>query len=335
MDTTLLLIPGALLLSIVVGYILISFVGEEESEDTKITQKRLLKIKNKEYDLPATKVSGEGNKTLMQAIISDEGYKFALFGRFFERFNFVIKLKQQLKLADLKTDISQFMVMVLFIFVIGTLFALITPLRPVAALFGLAVAFGLPFLMIKLRIAKKLTTFTAQLPDALGLISSSLRAGHSLTSAFAIVVHELPDPIASLFKTVCEDINLGRDTKEALDNMIENMPGSLDLRFFVTAVLIQKEIGGNLAEILDSLNDTIRERFKLLGQLKAQTAQASLSGIVLALAPVFIGGVIWLLNPTYMEPLFNSSLGKGAIMLAVFLGVLGYAVIKKITNIRV
>jgi len=207
---------------------------------------------------------------------------------------------------------------------------------PVGGLLGGTIlGVGVPFFVIKFKTNKRLNLFSSQLPDALGLVASSLRAGHSINAAFAIVVNELSDPIAGIFRMGCEDMNLGRSTKEALENMINNMPGSIDLRFFVTAVLIQREIGGNLAEILDSLNDTIRERFKLLGQLKAQTAQARLSGIVLALAPVFIAGVIYLLNPEYMEPLFTHALGKLAVGIAVFLGVVGYLVIKKITTIKV
>jgi tight adherence protein B len=113
------------------------------------------------------------------------------------------------------------------------------------------------------------------------------------------------------------------------------MPESIDLRFFITAVLIQREIGGNLAEILDSLGHTIRERFKLIGQLNAQTAQAKMSGIVLALAPVVIGSLIWLMNPSYMKPLFSTLIGQLALSASVLMGILGFFCIKYVTNIKV
>lgn len=327
-----------LMLIIVIGYIVFSMQPEEVSEDIKLTQKRLLKIKNKEYDTPAAKVVDGAGQNLMKAILNEEEYSFAFLGKFLEKYNFMNKFKRVLKLANIKQDISQFIVMNFVLgLVIGLIaFFLFTGQNIITSMFiGLMGAVVPPFIIIKMKAGKRLNLFTAQLPDALALIASSLRAGHSLPSAFTLVTQELPEPVCSVFRSASEDINLGRSTKEAMDSMAALMPGSIDLRFFVTAVLIQREIGGNLAEILDSLNNTIRERFKLLGQLKSQTAQASLSGLVLALAPVFIGGIIYLLNPQYMEPLFSSALGKMAIGLAVFLGVVGFLIIRKITNIRV
>jgi len=132
-----------------------------------------------------------------------------------------------------------------------------------------------------------------------------------------------------------DDVSLGRDTREALEGMTQMIPQSVDLRFFVTAVLIQREIGGNLIEILDKLSDTIRERFKLAGQLKAQTAQAKMSGFVLAIAPIAIGFLIWFLNPEYMEPLFSTSLGKMGLGGAFLSAVTGFIIILKITDIRI
>ena len=327
----------SLFLVIIIAYIIFSAQGEEVSEEMKVTQTRLLKIKNKEYDLHVQKQTSN-DKGLMQALLSDEEYSIAFIGKFLDKYNFIHSLKKALKQADIKIDVTQFILAVFVMSVILTGLMFIGPTGGnifVAIPLGLIGAMVPALLIIKIKTGKRLNKFTAQLPDALSLIASSLRAGHSLPSAFAIVVNELPEPVSSIFRTACEDINLGRSTKEALDGMVHSMPGSIDLRFFITAVLIQREIGGNLAEILDNLNNTIRERFKLLGQLKAQTAQASLSGIVLALAPVFIGGVIYLLNPEYMEPLFNSTLGKAAIGIAVFLGVVGFLIIRKITNIRV
>ena len=142
-------------------------------------------------------------------------------------------------------------------------------------------------------------------------------------------------PINQIFRIVVDDISLGRDTKEALDNMTAVVPDSLDLRFLVTAILIQREIGGNLAEILDNLNHTIRERFKLLGELKAQTAQSKMSGLVLAFAPFFIGIVVYMLNPTYMDPLFNTLPGRIALGGSGASAVFGFLIIKKITDIKI
>ncbi|MEW5821437.1 MAG: type II secretion system F family protein [Cyanobacteriota bacterium] len=326
------------MITVIIGYVVFDIQPEEASEEMKVTQSRLKKIKNKEYDTKATVVKEASSKGLMTAILSDNQYRIAILGTFLDKFNVFIKIKKALKLADIKMDITQFISTVVVAGVVVSALTFVFLARGnliVVAVMFLLITIVLPMFVIKMKMKKRLAIFTSQLPDALGLISSSLRAGHSLPSAFSIVVQELGEPISAIFKTACEDINLGRSTKEALDGMVDNMPESIDLRFFVTAVLIQREIGGNLAEILDNLNDTIRERFKLLGQLKAQTAQASLSGIVLALAPLFIGGIIYLLNPQYMSPLFDNFLGQMAIGTAVFLGVVGFLIIRKITNIKV
>lgn len=176
--------------------------------------------------------------------------------------------------------------------------------------------------------------FTQQFPDALNMISSSLRAGHPLLASFETVVQEMPKPVSTVFKTPVDEISLGIDVKEALNSMVKLIPDSLDLKFFVTAVLIQRDVGGNLAELLDGLSTTIRERFKLLGQLKAQTAQTRFSGIILSVMPPLVGGGIFLLSPEYMEPLLKTQQGNLALLGAVFLTLLGLYSINKITNIE-
>ena len=192
-----------------------------------------------------------------------------------------------------------------------------------------------PLLSAKMRIKKRLRLFTQQFSDALGMIASSLRAGHSLLAAFQMVAQEMPEPISQIFKIATDDISLGKDVREALEAMSQYMPDSQDLRFFITAVLIQREIGGNLAEILDSLNYTIRERFKLLGQIESQTAQAKLSGLVLGFAPAVIGGIIWTINPAYMMPLFKTMPGICSLIISGIQTIVGFIIIQKITNIRV
>jgi len=201
-------------------------------------------------------------------------------------------------------------------------------------LMGIAVA-TVPFFFIKMKISKNFKQFSLYFPDTLALIANSLKAGHSLLSSFQLVSTESPYPINKLFKNVADDISLGRDIREALEDMNNNMPESEDIKFFVTAVLIQKEIGGNLAEILDTLNNTIRERIKLMGMIKTQTSQAKISGIVLALAPVLIAVLVSLINPSYMAPLFNTFAGNAALAIALVMAVTGYLIINKITQIRV
>jgi tight adherence protein B len=202
------------------------------------------------------------------------------------------------------------------------------------SLFGFA-AFFLPTLYLKSLVNKRFLDFSQQFPDALNLMASSLRAGHPLFSAIDIVTEEMPKPISDVFESAKTDISLGIDTKEAFLGMTRVMPQSLDLRFFITAVLIQKEVGGNLAELLDALSATIRERFKLLGQLRVQTAQTRISGIVLGIVPVGVLLVIFFLNPEYIKPLFETKDGQIAFVISIALIIAGFVSIKKISSIEI
>lgn len=306
------------------------FLDSENGEEVA-TQKRLTKIKNKSFESDSNK----NVKKNLKIVIQDTEYKIKLIGVILSKLSITNKIKNMLKKADVDMTVDMLFMVSL---ISATPFLILAVLFPKMTLplviFGFLMTF-FPLLVLKIKINNKINTFTRQFPDALGLISSSLRAGHSLLSAFQIVVNEMPDPINKIFRIAVDDISLGRDTKDALGNMSDMIPESIDLRFFVTAVLIQREVGGNLAEILDSLGHTIRERFKMIGQLKAQTAQSKLSGIILCVVPVIIGFVIWFMNPEYMEPLFTTQVGKMALGGAITLGLVGFAAIFKITDIKI
>ncbi len=134
---------------------------------------------------------------------------------------------------------------------------------------------------------------------------------------------KMPKPISTVFATTTGDISLGIDTKDAFYSMSRVMPQSMDLRFFITAVLIQKEVGGNLAELLDSLSVTIRERFKLLGQLRVLTAQTRLSGAIIGFVPPLVLGAIYFMNPEYIKPLFTETQGQIALVVAICMSIMG------------
>ncbi|MEI7474027.1 MAG: type II secretion system F family protein [bacterium] len=294
--------------------------------------KRLRNIKNKVF---LTKKNESLRQQQFKAFFSSDEYRILFIGAILNRLKSTEKLKRMLKTADIKITVDILLLMSAGIFSFFFFLGLVIPANSVAfTVIGIILSYS-PFLMIRMRIKKRHELFSQQFPDALGLISSALRAGHSLSSSFALVINEMPEPTSQVFKVVVDDISLGRDTRDALDNMSNYMPESVDLRFFITAVLIQREIGGNLAEILDNLGHTIRERFKLIGQLNAQTAQAKMSGIVLALAPVAIGLLIWVMNPSYMKPLFENIMGQMALAMAVTMGFIGFLCIKQITNIKI
>jgi tight adherence protein B len=201
---------------------------------------------------------------------------------------------------------------------------------PAAAL-GL---FCLPLLWLWNKRRRRLNKFAAQLPDALELVARALRAGHSLGAGMHVVAEEMPPPISEEFGRVYEEQNLGIAVEESLKNVCDRVP-NLDLRFFVTSVGIQRQTGGDLAEILDKIGYVIRERYRILGQVKALTGEGRLSGIVLIALPFALFFYMLNVKPDYIEPLWTTELGKKMSVFAIIAQILGAITIKKIVNIKV
>jgi tight adherence protein B len=203
-------------------------------------------------------------------------------------------------------------------------------LAPLAGIVMFVVPFG--WLLNKRRV--RLKSFAAQLPDALELVARALRAGHSLAAGMHVVAEEMPCPIADEFNRVYEEQNLGIPVEEALKGMCDRVP-NLDLRFFVTSVLIQRQTGGDLAEILDKIGYVVRERFRILGQVKALTAEGRLSGVILIALPFGLFLMMLHIKPDYIEKLWTHPIGVKMSIAALIMQVLGAIVIKKIVNIKV
>lgn len=196
------------------------------------------------------------------------------------------------------------------------------------------VCLSLPFLWLLNKRRARLKKFAAQLPDALELVARALRAGHSLGAGMHVVAEEMPTPIADEFSRVFEETNLGIAIEDSMKSMCDRVP-NLDLRFFVTSVGIQRQTGGDLAEILDKIGYVVRERFRILGQVKALTGEGRLSGIVLIALPFALFGFMLNLKPDYVETLWTTDLGKKMSAFAIVAQVLGALVIRKIVNIKV
>ena len=207
-----------------------------------------------------------------------------------------------------------------------------TPL-PLVPVFMLLMSV-MPLMWLLLRRARRFKKFAAQLPDALELVARALRSGHSLSSGLFVVVEEMPMPICTEFGNAYEEQNLGVPIEQSLKNMLRRMP-NLDLKFFVTAVAIQRQSGGDLAEILDKIGHIIRERFKILGAVKALTGEGRISGIVLMALPIALFFAVYHLNPDYVMLLFTDELGRQMIAYAAGLQVAGALAIKKIVAIKV
>ncbi len=192
----------------------------------------------------------------------------------------------------------------------------------------------LPSIWIYFRRKKRLKKFAEQLPNALGLMARALRAGHSLGAGFQLIGTELNDPIAKEFTQVFEEQNLGIPLEEALEGLTDRVP-NLDLKFFCTAIILQRQTGGDLAEILDKIGHLIRERFKILGQIQALTGEGRLSGVVLLALPPVLFVTIYYLKPDYASLLFTDPLGQWMMGGAALMQLFGAIVIKKIINIKV
>lgn len=319
-----------LILSLIVGissaiFVWIIFILEKDLSPN--TLRRLDKIKNKSNASTSSDIKYE-----LDLSKQNIEYKIQALGQFLTNYKISQQIKEMIQLADVKWYVDTF-IFFSFACAFPLLIFLVTPFK-LMALFSI-VTFFLPTIQLQYLINKRFLDFSKQFPDALNLMASSLRAGHPLFAAIDVVTEEMPKPISDVFETVKKDISLGRDTKDAFYSMTKAMPKSIDLRFFITAVLIQKEVGGNLAELLDSLSETIRERFKLLGQLRVQTAQTRMSGMVIGIVPVMVLLVIFFMNPEYIKPLFETKDGQLALCIAIVLIITGFVSIKKISDIEI
>lgn len=287
------------------------------------TLRRLEKIKRKTNNETQEKINLD---------LPNYEYKIPYLEHILRKYKITEDIKKLIKLANVRLEVDTF----IFLSLLCGLPFLIFLITPFALLSILSIpAIFLPKLYLDSLINKRFLDFSKQFPDALNLMASSLRAGHTLNAAITIVAEEMPQPMSEVFITLQKDISLGIDTKEAFINMTQLIPKSIDLKFFSTAVLIQKEVGGNLAELLDKLSETIRERFKLLGQLRVQTAQTRLSGMIIAIVPIGVMLALLCLNPTYVKPLFNTPDGKLALVGAICLIIVGLFSIKKISSIDI
>lgn len=236
--------------------------------------------------------------------------------------------------ADVQMSASKFLTICVICAAVGAVICVATPtpkfLLPLFALIG----GGLPAVWLIMKRKKRMSKFNQQLPEALELLSRSLRAGHSLAAGMGLVASEMMDPISREFGRAFEEQNLGITLDEALEDMTIRVP-NMDLRFFATAVMLQKQTGGDLAEILDKIGKLIRDRFKLAGQIQALTGEGRLSGIVLLALPPTLFATMWYLNPEYAMVLFRDETGRLLLGGALVLQLVGALVIRKIINIKV
>jgi tight adherence protein B len=199
---------------------------------------------------------------------------------------------------------------------------------------GAALGFALPFIVLKVKRGKRMRAFEEQFPEGLDLIARALKAGHAFATGLKMVADEMPDPVGPEFRKTFDEQNFGLPLKDALDNLTHRMP-LLDVRFFSTAVLIQRETGGNLAEILENLGHVVRERFKILRQVRVYTAHGRFTGYVLLALPAVLCIALSFINPEHMNLLFRERIGQYMLMGALGMQTIGYLWIKQVIKIEV
>jgi len=239
-----------------------------------------------------------------------------------------------LEQAGLSWTLQTYLVMVLgwglaFGFFAGTLTGMWLP-----TLMAMALGCALPYLYIRNKRKRRVNKFESQLPESIDLLGRAIRAGHPLSSGLDMVAKETAEPSAGEFRRAFEEQRFGLPLEDSLMAVADRVP-LVDVRILVTAILIQRNVGGNLAEILDNIAYTIRERFKIRRQLRVYTAQGRMAGYVLAVLPVTVGLIIFSLNPDYMLTLFRDPIGKAALITAVVLQTIGYLWIRRIVNIEI
>jgi tight adherence protein B len=199
---------------------------------------------------------------------------------------------------------------------------------------ALLVGFVLPYAYVSYRRNKRFEKFEELFPEAIDTLARAVRAGHAFTTALEMITDEVAEPVASEFRQLYEEQKFGMPVRDALINLTERMP-LVDLKFFVTAVMLQRETGGNLAEILDNLSYVIRERFKIQRQVRVYTAQGRLTMALLMGMPPIIVTIMLILNPGFIRPLFSDPIGHTLLVAGITLQTIGYFVIRKIIRIQV
>jgi len=253
------------------------------------------------------------------------------------------RVARELARADLKFKVAEYYALVFMSTVVTAVLALLLQSSiPAASLaIGGVIGFFIPRFYVKRQQGIRLTKFNDQLGDMLNLMVNGLRAGYSTMQAMEAISRELPVPICDEFRRVVQEMQIGISMEKALENLLRRIP-SEDLDFVVTAINVQREVGGNLSEILDTISFTIRERVRIKGEIRVMTAQVRTSGAVLSLIPVFLGLALWFVSPEYIGSFFDDNpfipqpwCGIIAISIIVGMVAAGYFAMMKIADIEV
>ncbi len=270
-------------------------------------------------------------------ILREGGDQPSAFAEFLKRVNVVRKAAEDLQQSGMSMSFNALIGQTIVTLIIGALVGLkFNPLMypAVSAAAGALVLGVLPYFRVKRAKAKRLKTFEAQFPEALDFLSRAMRAGHAFSISLEMLAEESPVPLGQEFRKVFSEHNLGLPIETALGNLVKRIP-LIDVSFFVSAVLLQRETGGNLAEILTKLASVIRERFKIKGQVAAASAHGRITGTILTLMPVALMLGLMLIAPSYLKSMADDPDGRLLIGGAIIGILLGHFCIRKIIDIKV
>ena len=254
-----------------------------------------------------------------------------------ERTSIGDKISQNLARADMKLKVGEyFALIVIAVILIGGLAWLIGGRNIISFLIGAVIGVLAPGFYVSRQKARRLTKFNEQLADMLNLMVNGLRAGYSTLQAMEAISKELPAPISEEFRRVVQEMQIGISMEGALANLLRRIPSD-DLDFVVTAINVQREVGGNLSEILETISFTIRERVKIKGDIRVITSQVRMSGTVISLLPIFLAVVLWFLNPKYLMSFLDAGPLCAVIAAVVIVALIsiGFTIMMKIADIEV
>jgi tight adherence protein B len=309
----------------IVAVLLVIGIIVTSSSESKMVEERLGRFLNEEQ---AQKK--ESTREPSTSIITE------WVNRRVERSSWGDRLARDLARADMKFKPGEFVAFITIITIsLGGLLWFVGGRNIISLLIGAGIGMVLPIIYLNSQKSKRLIKFDEQLPDMINLMVNGLRAGYSTMQAMEAISKELPPPICDEFRRVVQEMQIGVTMERALENLVRRIP-SPDLDFVVTAINVQREVGGNLAEILDIISHTIRERIRIKGEIRVMTAQVIYSGRILALVPFFIVVILWFINQQYMmEFVNNPTCGGAAAGVGIVMIGFGYFIMTRIADIEV
>jgi tight adherence protein B len=269
------------------------------------------------------------------ALLRDEQLsKIPAFDNILRRSARVSAIQESLMQAGMKFRAGNFLLLCVFCGAVAGLASILWTSNPAIAWAALIIGAFLPYSVVSYRRQKRFEKIEELFPEAIDTLARAVRAGHAFTTALEMIANEVSEPLAGEFRQLYEQQKFGMPVRDALMNLTERVP-LVDVKFFVTAVMLQRETGGNLAEILDNLSYVIRERFKIQRQVKVHTAQGRLTMALLMAMPPAVVAILFVFSPQFVKPLFLDPIGHALLVASIALQTVGYFVIRKIIKIQV